>query len=126
MLHSMHRSAYMGERLMYSLRRSAALNLSKEYLSVITVGMAQSHCELPHFGHVASCSSKFSQHLQGILLHGRGMIIYRTFNTITNGSNLQIHSMLLTLETIKKKRERCHQCFIIKLMEEVKTLRKTY
>ena len=65
----MHRSANMGERLMYSLRKSAALNRSKEYLSIITDGMTQSHSELPHFRHVASCSSKFFQYLQGILLH---------------------------------------------------------
>ncbi len=100
-LHAYHRSAYMGERLQYSIRRSHALNFSKECLSIITDGMAQSHCELPHFGQIASTSNKFSQHLQGVLLHGRGMIVYRTFNTITNGANLQIHTMLLTLERIK-------------------------
>jgi hypothetical protein len=101
-LHGLHRSAYMGERIEYSKRRTQAHNFGTTFLSMITDGMAQTHCELPHFGQIASTSSKFSQHLQGVLLHGRGMIVYRTFNTIINGSNLQIHTMLLTLERIKE------------------------
>ena len=103
-LHALHRSAYMGERMEYSIRKSASLNFSKEYLSLITDGMAQSHCELPHLGQIASCGvgSKLSQHLQGVLLHGRGMFIYRSFHTIAGGANGQVHTMLLTLDKIRK------------------------
>jgi len=100
-LHAFHRSAYMNERMAYAKRKFDALNYSSIYLSVITDGMAQAHCELPYGANLAQFSSKFGQHIQGVLLHGRGILIYRTFNTISNCANLQIHTMLLTLQHVK-------------------------
>jgi hypothetical protein len=102
-LHSLHRSAYMGERLAYALRKQDAINFDKLYFSIITDGMAQTHCELPHMANISNFNNKLKQHLQGVLIHGKGMYIFRTFHTIKNGSNLQIHTMLMTLEKLRDK-----------------------
>jgi hypothetical protein len=97
-LHLLHRSAYMGERMSYSIRRQDAITLDTQFLSMITDGMAQTHCEMAN---ISNFGNKLKQHLQGVLVHGKGMFVFRTFHTIKNGSNLQIHSMLLTLENLK-------------------------
>jgi hypothetical protein len=103
LLHQLHRSAYMNERMAYNVRKSEGCTLGHIYLSIITDGMAQTHCELPHLGQQGNFSHKMKQHLQGVLVHGRGMFIFRTFHTIQNSANLQIHTMLLTLEEIRRK-----------------------
>jgi len=92
----------MNERMEYSKRKFDSLSYSLSYLSIITDGMAQSHCELPYGTNLVQFSNKFGQHTQGVLLHGRGILIYRTFNTIPNCANVQIHTMLLTLQHVKK------------------------
>lgn len=43
------------------------------------------------------------QHIQGTLLHGRFVLLFRTFHNISNGANLQIHCFLLTLESVMNK-----------------------
>lgn len=61
--------------------------------------MAQSHCELPHLKNLASLK-KITQHIQGVIAQGRKTIFYRTFHNVALGANVQIHTMLLTLENI--------------------------
>ena len=102
-LHALHRSAYMGERLKYSQRRQESKQFPRNYLSFISDGMAQSHCVLPHLGNLSSFGNPLPQHLQGILVHGRGLNMYRTFHTVDNGANLQIHTVLLSIEKILQK-----------------------
>ena len=106
MMHSLHRSAYMGERMTYGTRRDRAIAEPSKYLSVISDGMAQNHCQLPHLGNQDTWTELFPQHLQGMLMHGRGMRMYRTFHTVNNCSSLQLHSFLLMLEEIKKNKGR--------------------
>ena len=106
MMHALHRSAYMGERMTYGTRRDRAIAEPSKYLSVISDGMAQNHCQLPHLGNQDTWTELFPQHLQGMLMHGRGMRMYRTFHTVNNCSSLQLHSFLLMLEEIKKNKGR--------------------
>jgi hypothetical protein len=102
-LHSLHRTAYMGERIKYSDRREEAKQFPQKSLSIISDGMAQSHCILPYLGNLASFGTDaLAQHLQGVLAHGRGLSIYRTFHTIQNCANLQIHTLLLSIEKVLK------------------------
>jgi hypothetical protein len=42
-----HRTMYMGERDAYYKRRSEAIRNPDKYISLITDGMAQCHCQLP-------------------------------------------------------------------------------
>jgi hypothetical protein len=103
-LHAMHRSSYMGERLTYTERRQEAKQFPKNYLSMISDGMQQAHCTLPYMGNLDSFGADaLPQHLQGVLVHGRGLFMHRTFHTCKNTSNLQMHSILLSLEYILNK-----------------------
>lgn len=64
--------------------------------------MAQSHCILPWQKNLASAvKPTLTQHIQGVLMHGRKTIFYRTFHTVDNTSSLQIHTFLLSLEKIR-------------------------
>jgi hypothetical protein len=93
----------MGERIAYSDRREEAKQYPQKSLSFISDGMAQSHCILPHIGNLTTFGTdSLSQHLQGVLAHGRGLSIYRTFHTIQNCANLQIHTLLLSIEKVLK------------------------
>jgi hypothetical protein len=98
-LFTLHRSMYMGERLEYYKRRNDALIMPSSYMSLIADGMQQTHCILPWQGNLNTFSSTLAQHLQGVLIHGRSIEIYRTFHNISNCSNLSIHSLLLSLES---------------------------
>jgi len=102
-LHCLHRSAYMNERLQYCKRRTLAIQFPKLYLSLISDGMAQSHCQLPHLGNMTTFNAHLKQHIQGLIAHGRGVYMHRTFHTVDNCANLQIHTLLMTLEDILNK-----------------------
>lgn len=71
----------------------------KDHLSLITDGMAQNHSQLPYLANLTSITT-LQQHLQGVYLHGREIMIYRTFHNVRNGANLQIHTLLLSLEQV--------------------------
>ena len=103
LLHLLHRSAYMGERMAYAQRCNLACQQPKFYLSLISDGMAQQHCLLPWLGNVAQFKCGLPQHMQGVLMHGRALTMFRTFHNIRNGANLQIHTFLLSMEQIAAK-----------------------
>jgi hypothetical protein len=65
-----------------------------QYLSTISDGMAQNHCEIPYslqYQHV----DKLPQHLQGILMHGRNITIYRTFHNVKGGNDKGEHACII-------------------------------
>lgn len=71
------------------------------YASIISDGMAQSHCQLPWQKNLSGNLPTLKQHIQGVILHGwRPTIFYRTFHNISNCANLQIHTLLLTLSRL--------------------------
>ena len=100
MMHALHRCAYMNERIEYAKRRHEAETFPSQHLSIISDGMAQNHCQLPYFANQDTWNDYFPQHLQGILMHGRKMKVYRTFHTVANSSSLQLHCFLLALEDV--------------------------
>lgn len=82
-LFAIHKMGFMGERMSYYERRAQAMNLPLEYLSLITDGMAQLHCILPYMkGKAQPANINMNQHLQGTLVHGEGIFVYRTFNNV--------------------------------------------
>jgi hypothetical protein len=97
MLHACHRMSFMNERRLYYGRKWKATIEPKKFLSVITDGMAQVHCQLPYYANVDQ-GENLPQHLQGVLVHGRFINIYRTFHNTYNAANMQIHTLLLALE----------------------------
>ena len=86
-MHALHRSMYMGERLSYYDRRNEAMSKPSTVWSIISDGMAQMHCQLPHQGHLADFPVKLPQHIQGVLVHGKLMDIHRTFHNVNNNAN---------------------------------------
>jgi hypothetical protein len=100
---------YMGERMQYYKRRNDAMLYPSKIWSLISDGMAQHHCHLPHLG-MKDFPVKLPQHLQGVMAHGELINIFRTFHNVKNGSNLAIHTLLLSLEKLMEK----HKCFIEK------------
>ena len=76
------------------------MNSSKDYLSLVTDGVAQQHCLLPWSANMYQFPKHLTQHLQGFFAHGRLLRMYRTFHNGSNGANLQIHTFLLILEEI--------------------------
>ena len=81
-LFHLHRITFMGERRTYYSRRNLALIESWVYLSGITDGMQQNRCLLPWFGNNKPPPKHLKQHLQGVLLHGRNMRVYRSFSNV--------------------------------------------
>jgi hypothetical protein len=73
----------MGERTVYYEHSRLAIDSPSRYMSMISDGMAQNHCELPYFSN--QYANRIGQHLQGILSHGRCMTIYRTFGNFKGG-----------------------------------------
>ena len=99
----LHRTAYMGERCTYAQRIQLAKQSPQEYLSLATDGMQQAHCLLPYHGNLDNFSTCLPQHFQGVLVHGRVFNMFRTYHTLRNTSDCQIHTLLLTLEQIYKE-----------------------
>lgn len=81
----------------FRLRRLAREN-PKEYMSIITDGMAQVHCELPWQANLATFPEKLTQHFQGVLEHGRKISIFSRLKMLVRGVTLAIHSLLGGLE----------------------------
>jgi hypothetical protein len=100
MMHALHRSTYMGERLTYAERRNNAVMERSRYLSLISDGMAQGHNLLPYFANQNTWTDSLPQHLQGVLSHNRGMTMYRTFHNINNCANVAMYTFLDTLEKV--------------------------
>lgn len=68
---------------------------------MVSDGMAQNHCRLPWLANMSKIK-EIVQHIQGVIVHGRKTILYRTFHNVGKGANLQIHTMLLSIENIRR------------------------
>jgi len=86
-------------------RVNQALTDPEKYLSIVTDGMAQSHCQLPYQKNMVTHKS-LPQHIQGVVAHGRRTSLFRTFHTVQNSANLQIHTFLKTLDDVMQKERR--------------------
>jgi len=101
-LFAIHRMSTMGERRTYYDRRMEASMNSHLFLSTIADGMQQNHCTLPWFGNTKNPNCHIKQHLQGVLMHGHNMTVYRTFANVGGGANLAVHTWLLSLESYSR------------------------
>jgi hypothetical protein len=99
MLHHLHRTGYMNERISYYARRQKACAMPHKYLSFISDGMMQMHCQMPWYGNL-DMADYLQQHIQGVLAHGRFMNVFRTFHNVYNDSNMQIYTFLRSLEKV--------------------------
>ena len=90
--------SFIFEDLYNQNSRQSAIDYPDMYMSIIMDGMAQIHSELPYMGNTANFSTKLTQHLQGILEHGYGDHVYRSFENLKNDSNLGVYCFLDVLE----------------------------
>ena len=67
--------------------------------------MDQSHTRLPNGGVNATWNEAISQHITGVLEHGHGVTIYRSFENIRKGSNLTVYTFLSQLEDWRSRHE---------------------
>jgi hypothetical protein len=77
MLHALHRSTYMGERLDYYSRRQEAVDNPQDVVSMILDGMSQNHTVLPWLGNLKMFDKHIQQHVIGVLTHGHDVKLYR-------------------------------------------------
>jgi hypothetical protein len=86
-------------------------------MSTIADGMQQGHNMLPHFANQNVWNDGLPQHLQGVLNHGRGLTIYRTFHNVNNCANVAMYCFLHELEKNRQKEGKSYQTlYTIKLM----------
>ena len=93
-----HRADFMSDRLLYGERKKQSQLYPTVYLSLITDGMQQTHCELPYSGNTVQHANKVKQHLQGVTSHFRRTKMYRTMDHVQLGANACIYTLLLAIE----------------------------
>lgn len=109
-LTSLHRSFYMGERISYYSRRTAAILTPSMYMSLIADGMQQAHCLLPWQGNLYQFSPHLPQHIQGVVNHGRNIKMFRTFHNVSNNANLSLHCFFKSLNATLDDEGRLPDC----------------
>ena len=124
MLHSVHRMGYMNERRLYYGRRWKAISQPRRFLSIITDGMAQAHCQLPYYANLEQ-GECLEQHIQGVMCHGRFVNIYRTFHNTLTGANMQIHTLLLALEDAYRHKDGLPDTVFIQIDGGVENIAKS-
>jgi len=86
----------MGERLMLAERNLHALRDRKVFSVVIDI-MESSGYRIPYSSNLNQLNKSIHSTLVGVIVHGGGMRLYRTTNTVTKGANLIIHCILTEL-----------------------------
>jgi hypothetical protein len=102
-MHALHRSTYMSERKVYYNKVFQAIIDPDNYMSIILDGMAQNHTVLSYIANMKTFPNPLKMHLQGVLEHGQSFTMYRTFQNLTNDTNLNVHCLLLQLEARIKR-----------------------
>ena len=99
----MHRGGlFMLERLEYRRRVQEAVSMSPgTIMSSIIDGASQNHCTIPHPGENVEFTKGLEQHIEGVLTHGHGFTIYRSFPTVDADSDFTIFCLLSELEKWK-------------------------
>lgn len=86
----------------YTRRRNAAMKsvAAKNYdiMSIIIDGMDQQHCLVPNKGSQSSFKDPLKQMITGVKVHGVGLYLYRTIDTVKKGADLTIYCILSQID----------------------------
>ncbi len=93
-LHVLHYSTFLGEKEWCHYRVWKAITEPHNFMSIMIDGM---------------------EHLQGIIEHGQGFTMYRSFNNLPANANLNIHCLLLQLESRIKRFGKLPDCIFIQV-----------
>ena len=96
----MHRGGlFMLERIEYRRRiAEAVLHSPNTVMSSIIDGASQNHCTIPHPCPNVEFADGLPQHIEGVLTHGHGFTIYRSFPTVDADVDLTIFCLLSELQ----------------------------
>ena len=99
----MHRGGlFMLERIEYRRRiAEAVLHSPNTVMSSIIDGASQNHCTIPHPGPNVEFADGLPQHIEGVLTHGHGFTIYRSFPTVDADADFTIFCLLSELQKWK-------------------------
>lgn len=93
----------MLERIEYRRRIvEAVIHSPNTVMSSIIDGASQNHCMIPHSEHVEFADG-LEQHIEGVLTHGHGFTIYRSFPTVSADSDFTIYCLLTELMKWREK-----------------------
>ena len=92
----------MLERIEYRRRiAEAVLHSPNTVMSSIIDGASQNHCTIPHPGPNVEFADGLPQHIEGVLTHGHGFTIYRSFPTVDADADFTIFCLLSELQKWK-------------------------
>lgn len=78
-LTALHRSFFMGERILYYSRRNDAILTPSLFMSLIADGMQQAHCLLPWLSNMYQFGTYLQQHIQGIYMCHLSFVLFCNF-----------------------------------------------
>jgi len=90
------------ERIEYRRRiAEAVIHSPSTVMSSIIDGASQNHCTIPHPGPNVEFAEGLAQHIEGVLTHGHGFTIYRSFPTVDADADFTICCLLSELQKWK-------------------------
>jgi hypothetical protein len=99
----LHRNYYMGEKLMYYLRRQEAKNSNNEILSLIIDKQSTYHTVVPYGGDAKDFPDPFALSNYGVINHTNGETrFYVTYPTVASGNSIVLHCILCEIERFIK------------------------
>ena len=99
----LHRNYYMGEKLMYYLRRQEAKNSGNDILSLIVDKQSTYHTVVPYGGDAKEFKDPFALSNYGVINHTTGETrFYVTFPTVASGNSIVLHCILSEVERFIK------------------------
>lgn len=105
--HLLHRGGMFNqERARYKERVVEALlddPRNPSIMSIIIDGMDNNKCRCPYLGRQGSFTNALPQHIIGVKEHGHDAKFYRTFGTVSKGSDLTIYCILRKVEQWKRR-----------------------
>lgn len=100
----LHRHYFMGEKLLYYLRRQEAKNSGNEILSIIIDKQSTYHTVLPYGGNTNEFQKPFELSNYGVINHTTGeTTFYVTYPTVPDGNPIVLHCILAEIENFIKE-----------------------
>jgi hypothetical protein len=95
----LHRAYFMGEKLLYYLRRQEAKNSGNEILSIIIDKQSTYNTVVPYGGGAKDFKDPFSLSNYGVINHTTGETrFYVTYPTVKSGNSITLHCILAEVE----------------------------
>ena len=99
----LHRNYFMGEKLLYYMRRQEAKNSGNEILSIIIDKQSTFNTVVPNGGNTNDFKKPFELSNYGVINHTTSeTTFYVTYPTVPDGNSIALHCILSEIETFIK------------------------